>query len=41
MAQLALALSGKDRDDVLTRMLELLAVREMGRAEAGDASVGS
>jgi len=29
-AQLALALSGQDRDIVLTRLLELLAVREMG-----------
>jgi UTP--glucose-1-phosphate uridylyltransferase len=29
-AQLALALSGKDRDEVLTRLVELLAMREMG-----------
>ncbi len=29
-AQMALALSGQDRDFVLTRLLELLAVREMG-----------
>lgn len=28
-AQIALALHGKDRDEVLTRLLELLAVREM------------
>ena len=35
MAQLALALSGRDRDEVLTRMLELLASREpAGAAEA-------
>ncbi|MBN1246025.1 MAG: UTP--glucose-1-phosphate uridylyltransferase [Anaerolineae bacterium] len=30
-AQLALALSGRDRDEVLTRVVELLAMREMGR----------
>jgi len=30
VAQLALVLSGKDRDEVLTRLLELLAHREMG-----------
>jgi UTP--glucose-1-phosphate uridylyltransferase len=30
-AQLALALSGKDRDLVLARLLELLALRELGR----------
>jgi UTP--glucose-1-phosphate uridylyltransferase len=29
-AQLALALSGKDREEVLIRMLELLAHRELG-----------
>jgi UTP--glucose-1-phosphate uridylyltransferase len=29
-AQLALALSGRDRDEVLTRLLELLAMRQMG-----------
>lgn len=29
-AQLALALSGRDRDEVLTRLVELLAMREMG-----------
>ena len=29
-AQVALALSGQDRDIVLARLLELLAVREMG-----------
>jgi UTP--glucose-1-phosphate uridylyltransferase len=35
MAQLALALSGRDRDEVLTRMVELLASRELaGAAEA-------
>lgn len=31
IAQLALALSGNDRDQVLTRLLELLAMREMGQ----------
>ena len=30
IAQLALALSGQDRDQVLTRLLELLALRELG-----------
>ena len=30
-AQLALALSGQDRDEVLAKLLELLALREMGR----------
>jgi UTP--glucose-1-phosphate uridylyltransferase len=30
VAQLALALSGRDRDQVLTRLLELLALRELG-----------
>ncbi|MBN1886666.1 MAG: hypothetical protein JW850_01695 [Thermoflexales bacterium] len=30
MAQLALALSGQERDQVLSRLLELLATREMG-----------
>ncbi len=30
IAQLALALSGRDRDQVLTRLLELLALRELG-----------
>jgi UTP--glucose-1-phosphate uridylyltransferase len=30
-AQLALALSGKDRDEVLARLVELLAMRELGR----------
>jgi UTP--glucose-1-phosphate uridylyltransferase len=34
-AQLALALSGKDRDDVLTRMVELLATRELGQVSYG------
>ncbi|MFZ1757162.1 MAG: UTP--glucose-1-phosphate uridylyltransferase, partial [Caldilineaceae bacterium] len=29
-AQMALALSGKDRDEVLARLLELLALREVG-----------
>jgi UTP--glucose-1-phosphate uridylyltransferase len=28
-AQLALALSGKDRDEVLSKLLELLALREL------------
>ena len=31
-AQLAVALNGKDRDEVLTRLLELLALRDMGGA---------
>lgn len=31
-AQLALALNGKDRDEVLSKLLELLAQREMGAA---------
>ena len=31
-AQLALALNGQDRDLVLTRLLELLAVRELGQS---------
>ncbi len=30
MAQLALALSGKDRDEVLSKFVEILAVREIG-----------
>ena len=30
-AQLAVALSGRDRDDVLARLLELLALRDLGR----------
>ena len=30
-AQLALALSGQDRDEVLAKLLELLALRDMGR----------
>jgi UTP--glucose-1-phosphate uridylyltransferase len=29
-AQLALALSGQDRDEVLSKLLELLALRELG-----------
>lgn len=33
MAQLALALSGRDRDQVLTRLLELLVVRELGMTD--------
>jgi UTP--glucose-1-phosphate uridylyltransferase len=33
-AQIALALSGQDRDFVLARLVELLAVREMGRDSA-------
>ena len=32
VAQLALALNGRDREDVLAQLVELLAVREMGRA---------
>lgn len=30
IAQLALALNGKDRDEVLSQMLELMAIRELG-----------
>ena len=32
-AQMALALNGKDRDEVLAHLVELLAMREMQRAE--------
>jgi UTP--glucose-1-phosphate uridylyltransferase len=32
IAQLALAFSGRDRDEVLSQLLELLALRELGRA---------
>ncbi len=39
-AQIALALSGRDRDDVLTRLLELLTVRELGREELGPQGAG-
>ncbi len=39
-AQIALALSGRDRDDVLTRLLELLTVRELGRDEPGPQGAG-
>lgn len=35
MAQLALALNGQDRDQVLTRLLEMLALRELGGDERG------
>jgi len=36
MAQFALALSGRDRDDVLTKLVDLLSSRELaGSAEAG------
>jgi UTP--glucose-1-phosphate uridylyltransferase len=35
MAQLALALSGRDRVEVLTQLVELLASREMGTAAGG------
>jgi UTP--glucose-1-phosphate uridylyltransferase len=35
-AQMALALNGRDRDQVLSNLLELLAVRELATAEAGD-----
>lgn len=33
-AQMALALSGRDREEVLARLLELLAQRELGRRQA-------
>jgi len=32
IAQLALALSGRDRDEVLSRLVELLALRQLGAA---------
>jgi len=32
-AQLALALSGKDRDEILSQLVELLATRELGSAQ--------
>ena len=35
-AQIALALSGKDRDEVLTKLLELLTVRELGADSKGN-----
>src|SRR3954453_15738470 len=35
-AQMALALNGRDREQVLSNLLELLAVRELATAEAGD-----
>jgi UTP--glucose-1-phosphate uridylyltransferase len=35
-AQMALALNGRDRDKVLSDLLELLAVRELAAAEAGN-----
>jgi UTP--glucose-1-phosphate uridylyltransferase len=34
-AQLALALNGRDRDEVLARLVELLAQRELGREQTG------
>lgn len=34
-AQMALALNGQDRDEVLTSLLELLALREMGQGSNG------
>lgn len=34
-AQMALALAGRDRDEVLARLLELLALRELGRQGLG------
>jgi hypothetical protein len=34
-AQLALALSGRDRDEVLSHLLELLAEREMATPAPG------
>jgi UTP--glucose-1-phosphate uridylyltransferase len=36
VAQLALALSGRDRDQVLTKLLELLALREAGDSAEAD-----
>jgi UTP--glucose-1-phosphate uridylyltransferase len=40
-AQLALALSGQDRDEVLAGLCELLAQREMGLAQSADQSEGA
>lgn len=37
-AQLALALNGKDRDEVLTSLVELMAQQEMGAFEEGESS---
>jgi len=34
-AQIALALSGKDRDEVLSKLLELLYMRELGQGNKG------
>ncbi len=39
-AQLALALNGRDRDEVLTHLLELLAEREMTVPSADGAPIG-
>jgi UTP--glucose-1-phosphate uridylyltransferase len=41
IAQLALALSGRDRDQVLTKLLELLALREAGDSLAAMDSPGA
>jgi UTP--glucose-1-phosphate uridylyltransferase len=38
-AQIALALSGKDSDEVLTRLVELLALRELRASERPDGRV--
>ena len=35
-AQLALALQGQDRDDVLARVVELLAARDLAAGRAGE-----
>jgi UTP--glucose-1-phosphate uridylyltransferase len=40
IAQVALALSGRERDEVLTRLLELLTTRELVRDDAGNRSIG-
>jgi UTP--glucose-1-phosphate uridylyltransferase len=47
-AQLALALSGDDREDVLARLVEVLAQRELahsaavtGRTESSDGAIGA
>jgi UTP--glucose-1-phosphate uridylyltransferase len=40
-AQVALALSGRDRDEVLTRLLELLTARELNRAEGSVRAAGA
>ncbi|MBN1250015.1 MAG: UTP--glucose-1-phosphate uridylyltransferase [Anaerolineae bacterium] len=40
-AQLALALTGRDREEVLSRLVELLSLREMGRDAAAHLGTGA